>query len=39
MELLVKIVHGFQMLIIFGKHSILTVWQASEYASDELIQS
>ena len=39
MELLVKIVHGFQMLIIFGKHSILTVWQASEYASDKLIQS
>ena len=34
MEFFEKVVEGFQPLTIFGKRSILDVWQGSEYASD-----
>ena len=33
MELLAKIVNGWKMLTIFSKHSILSVWKSSEYAT------
>ena len=33
MKLFPKIVNGFKPLIIFGKNSILDVWQGSKYAS------
>ena len=32
MERFVKIIHSFQSMIILAKHSILFVWQGSEYA-------
>ena len=34
MDSFAKIVNGVQPLIIFAKHSILDVWQGSEYASE-----
>ena len=33
MKLLVKIVNNFQSFTIFAKHSILDVWEGSEYVS------
>ena len=33
MEHSAEIVNGLQRLTIFAKHSILNVWQGSEYAS------
>ena len=37
MEHFAKIVNGFQALTIFAKHSILDVWQGSEYVSCQII--
>ena len=41
MERFAKIVNGYNPLTIFGKRSILDVWQSSKYTSDwsTLIQS
>ena len=33
-ERFAKIVNGFYPLTIFGKYSILDVWQGSEYSSE-----
>ena len=34
MESFVKMNNGFQLLTIFQKHSIVDVWQVSEYVSE-----
>ena len=39
MELFLKIVNDWKMLIIFAKSSILDVWQDSVFASESLIDS
>ena len=33
MELLAKVVNGFQPLTVFARNSVLDVWEGSEYAS------
>ena len=39
MELFVKIVNGFQSLIVFAKSSVLDVWLGSENVSEIFILS
>ena len=39
MELFLKIVNDWKMLIIFAKSTILDVWQDSVFASESLIDS